>query len=158
MIKKTPEEKRLAHLLRCKEYAKKFPERRRESKENWRKRNMDKYAAYARKSRLKYKDRVALNIADWSKRNAPKLNAAKAKRMADKKQATPKWANLFFIEEIYDLARLRTKYSGVKHSVDHIVPMTSKLVQGLHVEHNLRVIRHTQNISKKNRWWPDMPV
>lgn len=77
--------------------------------------------------------------------------------MADKKLATPKWANLFFIEEIYDLARLRTKYLGVKHSVDHIVPMTSDIVQGLHCEQNLRVVRHVDNISKKNRWWPDMP-
>ena len=77
--------------------------------------------------------------------------------MAARKNATPKWANEFFIEEIYDLARLRTKHLGVKHSVDHIVPMTSGIVQGLHCEHNLRVVRHVENISKKNRWWPDMP-
>ena len=77
--------------------------------------------------------------------------------MARRKQAMPAWANEFFIEEIYDLARLRTKYLGIKHSVDHIVPMTSRLVCGLHVEHNLRVIPHVQNISKLNRHWPGMP-
>ena len=118
---------------------------------------MARYSAYAAKSRKKNPATVALSMAAWAKRNSAKVNAKKAARMAAQKSATPAWANQFFIEEIYDLARLRTKYLGVKHSVDHIVPMTSKLVCGLHVEHNLRVIPHRQNISKLNRHWPQMP-
>jgi 5-methylcytosine-specific restriction endonuclease McrA len=46
----------------------------------------------------------------------------------------------------------------VKHEVDHIVPLKSPLVCGLHVEHNLQVIPATQNRRKHNRVWPDMPA
>ena len=145
------------HLVDCENYRAKYPERVRASKERWRKANMARYSAYAAKSRKKNPATVALSMAAWAKRNSAKVNAKKAARMAAKKSATPAWANQFFIEEIYDLARLRTEYLGVKHSVDHIVPMTSKVVCGLHVEHNLRVIPHRQNISKLNRHWPQMP-
>lgn len=33
----------------------------------------------------------------------------------------------------------------------------SKLVCGLHVEHNLRVITQKENQRKNNVFWPDMP-
>jgi hypothetical protein len=67
------------------------------------------------------------------------------------------WANDFFIEEAYDLAHRRTKLSGKKWDVDHIVPLKSPLVCGLHVEHNLQVITHRQNCRKRNFDWPDKP-
>jgi hypothetical protein len=37
------------------------------------------------------------------------------------------------------------------------VPLRSKLVSGLHVENNLRVIPARENNQKKNKHWPDMP-
>src|SRR3990167_3661229 len=63
----------------------------------------------------------------------------------------------FFMEEIYDLARLRTRVMGFQWHVDHIVSIKSPLVCGLHVENNLRVIPAIENLKKRNRWWPDMP-
>lgn len=72
--------------------------------------------------------------------------------------ATPAWANNFFIEEIYDLAQLRTKATGIEWHVDHIVPLQSPIVCGLHVEQNMRVITAFENRSKRNRYWPDMPL
>lgn len=50
----------------------------------------------------------------------------------------------------YHLARLRTQATGVKHHVDHIIPLQSDVVCGLHVENNLRVIPATMNIRKSN--------
>ena len=73
------------------------------------------------------------------------------------RQATPSWANRFFIEEAYALARLRTEVTGIKWHVDHVVPLQSDVVCGLHCEGNLRVIPASENISKHNRYWPDMP-
>jgi hypothetical protein len=80
-----------------------------------------------------------------------------ALRRAIKRHATPSWANSFFISEAYHLAVLRTKALGFPWTVDHIVPLTSKKVCGLHVENNLRVIPGSENSSKGNRHWPDMP-
>lgn len=79
------------------------------------------------------------------------------KRTAAKNNAIPKWANKKEIIAIYKQAQELTKKTGVMHQVDHIVPIQSKLVSGLHVEHNLQVITISQNAAKGNRWWPDMP-
>lgn len=80
-----------------------------------------------------------------------------AKRKAAKIQATPAWSNDFFIGEIYELAKLRERMVGGRWHVDHIVPLQSVIVCGLHVESNLQVIPGPRNESKGNRHWPDMP-
>lgn len=90
--------------------------------------------------------------------NPGRTRSVAAQRKAAKLRATPAWANRFFIEEIYDLATLRTKYLGEPHQVDHIVPLQSSLVCGLHVEHNLQVITAKRNHMKSNRVWPEMPI
>lgn len=111
-------------------------------------------AAWYRKN----KNRNHANAAAWYKRN-PHLGAKKtAAYRASQKRATPGWANQFFIEEAYHLASLRTKMLGYKWHVDHIVPLRSKIVCGLHVHNNLQVIPATENIKKNNRHWPDMPI
>ena len=102
--------------------------------------------------------RDAGNSRSYRSRNLGKVNALVARRAASQIRATPAWANQFFIEEIYDLAQLRTRYLGVVHHVDHIVPLRSPLDCGLHVENNLRVIPAVMNISKGNRHWPYMPA
>lgn len=78
-------------------------------------------------------------------------------RQAAKLHATPTWVNQFFVDEVYDLAERRTKATGFKWQVDHIVPLQSKVVCGLHWEMNLQILPEVVNKSKGNRWWPDMP-
>lgn len=89
--------------------------------------------------------------------NSPKYRAYRSARRAATKKATPAWAIPFFIEEIYSLSDLRSRISGCMWQVDHIVPLQSPLVCGLHCEANLQVILSTSNASKGNRYWPDMP-
>jgi hypothetical protein len=79
-----------------------------------------------------------------------KAAARYAKRRAAKKLATPIWADIKEIEKIYKLARQKTIKSGMSWEVDHIVPLSSKLVCGLHVSWNLQVIPITENRRKRN--------
>lgn len=84
-------------------------------------------------------------------------NAKGAFRRALRVQATPAWVDLVAIKEIYKAAGAISEISGVPHHVDHIVPLNSKVVCGLHVPWNLQVIVGAENLSKGNKIWPDMP-
>ena len=95
---------------------------------------------------------------EWDKNNLHLHRANTARRKATKEKATPKWANEFFIGETYRLAALRSKLTGIAWEVDHVVPLRSKTVCGLHVENNLRVVPAVENQRKGNRYWPDMPT
>lgn len=78
-----------------------------------------------------------------------------AEYRARKLHATPSWLtldDLFVIEEMYDLARLRTATTAIKWEVDHIVPLRGELVCGLHIPSNLRVIPKRDNCQKGNRY------
>lgn len=81
--------------------------------------------------------------------------SARRKRMMAK--ATPRWADIDKMRAVYRMARQMTVLTGVPHHVDHIVPVNSKLVCGLHCEGNLQVLMAVDNLSKSNRTWPDMP-
>ena len=120
-------------------------------------RNVDKLREQGRKYHHANKERLSGYLSKWRKDNPDKLVANTRRRFASKLNATPKWANDFFIKEIYHLARLRTKMLGYQWHVDHIVPLRSKQVCGLHVENNLQVIPARENLSKHNTYWPNMP-
>jgi len=72
-------------------------------------------------------------------------------------RATPPWADRAAIRAIYKKAKRLSKSTGEQHVVDHIVPLDGKLVCGLHVSWNLRVIPWLENARKSWHTWPDMP-
>ena len=74
----------------------------------------------------------AKRLARTNKRRAAKLNAIVA------------WTNLEKIKEIY-------KNCPKGFHVDHIIPLISDKVCGLHVENNLRIIPAKENIRKGNK-------
>jgi 5-methylcytosine-specific restriction endonuclease McrA len=68
---------------------------------------------------------------------------------------TPAWLTAddqWLINEIYELAELRTQTTRVDWHVDHIVPLRGKTVSGLHVPSNLQVILAAENLRKGNRY------
>lgn len=101
------------------------------------------------------KEVIAVKYAAWQKNNKAAITAITAKRHTAKLQRIPKWTtetDLWMMKEIYDLAALRTKLTGVKCHVDHIIPLQGKLVSGLHTPFNMQVIPATENKSKGNRF------
>ena len=72
-------------------------------------------------------------------------------------QAFPAWCSGHpDFTEINREARDRRARGDDVH-IDHIVPLVSDIVCGLHVPWNLQVIGADQNVRKSNLWWPDHP-
>jgi len=113
--------------------------------------NLDKIKQYTAAYYAKNSDSIKAKCAAYRKNNKGYFVARNAKRKADKLTATPSWADESVIRAIYEEA------AELGLSVDHIVPLRSKLVCGLHNEFNLQPIPLGDNIAKSNRHWPDMP-
>lgn len=77
-----------------------------------------------------------------------------SKRRAQLINATVPWADLEKIKAIYEEAIRLTKETGIVHHVDHIIPLNSKYVCGLHVEYNLQILIGHENLTKGNKFTP----
>lgn len=117
---------------------------------DWQKSNPERVKEFGANNRAKFADKTKIRHSEYKKNNKDKTNALTAKRHASKINATPKWANLKAITEIYSEAQRLSKSTGIQHHVDHIIPLKNKLVCGLHVHWNLRVITFTENVKKHN--------
>jgi hypothetical protein len=130
----------------------------RKSSAKWRANNIDLARKRVLISRRKKAEHYAEQTRRWQKENAARCRAKYKKYMTRKLHAMPAWADEFLIQQFYDRCTKRNKLltNGVRWHVDHIVPLQSTLVCGLHTHHNLRVVRVASNLSKGNRYWPDM--
>ena len=96
-------------------------------------------------------ERARERRAKWKRVNPHLVAADTAKRRAAKRMATPKWLTVEHLKEIENMyLDAATKPGGPWH-VDHIYPLISNVVCGLHVPWNLRVISAKDNWSKNNR-------
>jgi hypothetical protein len=134
------------------------PEVFKASQRKWYSKNRDEQVARCKRYKDANPELMKESYRSYGAANKDKINAKTSRRKATKLNATPAWANEFFMKEAYHLAKLREKVLGGKWHVDHIVPLRSKLVCGLHVENNLQVILAGSNLSKSNRYWPQMPA
>lgn len=86
--------------------------------------------------------------------NKARYRAKDSARRAKELRATPAWLNPFQlaqIQEFYEISIARRVQTGIRHDVDHIVPLAGKTVCGLHVPWNLQVIPSIDNKIKGNR-------
>lgn len=174
-------------LARAAEYRAANPEKAKASTIAWRAANADRHAATKKAYRLNnaeqliaqrkaaytrnkvrenaqssaYKrvhaDRLAAQQAARLKADPTISRYARSKRRAAEKKALPHWANSAAMREFYVTADALSMWTGDWYHVDHIVPLQSRSVCGLHCEANLRVLPGSDNQAKGNRHWPDMP-
>ena len=124
-------------------------------KKEYRKSNKEKIAMQRKRLYDTNKEIMVARSVKWQKDNAARVNAKNAFRKARKLIATPSWASQQAINGMYELAAIFNR-TGINLHVDHMVPLQSELVCGLHCEANLQLLLASDNTSKGNRWWPDM--
>lgn len=81
-----------------------------------------------------------------------KCQAAVNARRRKTKIATPAWADLDAIRTRYKERATMERLTGVRHDVDHVIPLCGDNVCGLHVAANLRVILARDNRRKSNHF------
>lgn len=140
-----------------KEYMKEYRERNREKLRQQR----AEYYANNKERELgnmrKWREDNAEYVLEYAKQyaldNPEKRNVLEMKRHAKKVSASilegDEW-NDFFIQEIYELRKLRTVATRLEYHVDHIIPLQGQLVSGLHVWNNLQLLPAKINYSKNN--------
>lgn len=97
-------------------------------------------------------------FAPVCKRPAPKLTGTRmpgVHRRGRERRQTPGWADAAQTRRMYAEAERLTRETGVVHSVNHIVPLGSALVCGLHWHGNMEVIPLRENLRLGHRYWPD---
>ena len=90
----------------------------------------------------------------WKRNNILQVRADTKARRRKHRLATPKWLTRrqkSEIRQLYEIAITMTKTTGEQYVVDHIVPLRSEFVCGLHVPWNLRVITREENLAKSNQ-------
>lgn len=89
----------------------------------------------------------------WKERNSMIVLANNKVRRRKHREATPPWVTREQKSEmraIYEMAITMSKTTGEQYVVDHIYPLRSEVVCGLHVPWNLRVITRAENLQKSN--------
>lgn len=118
--------------------------------------NREKISESRRAYRRENSEYISVYDREYRKKNRPKIRQINAKRRFRRKNAVPAWSDISAVNRFYEEADRLTLESGVEYQVDHIVPLVSDLVCGLHCEANLQVITKYENILKGNRYWPGM--
>jgi DNA repair exonuclease SbcCD ATPase subunit len=105
-----------------------------------------------KKYRQENKEKIKATSKRYQEANKELLAAYNVKRKAQKIKATPTW----FEQERDKVDLIYVKAREFGFHVDHIVPLRSKKVCGLHTWANLQLLAPEINRAKGNYNWPDM--
>lgn len=107
------------------------------------------------KSYKKNKNKRVKKAKQYQQQNLEVYRNINARRRALKLQAVPKWLTSSQKQEIkqfYTDAAYLTQYTQTEIQVDHIIPLNSKIVCGLHVPWNLQLLTKEENCKKSNKF------
>lgn len=116
--------------------------------------NTDRAREARRRHQRKNREQYRIKNSEYDRLHRPERAAREAFRRAQKLKATPPWLNdehKKLIEIIYKQRYELSLEKGIIYHVDHIIPLISKNVCGLHVPWNLQIISAVENLQKGNR-------
>ena len=116
------------------------------------------YSERRKELRLSNPEKAKKCQSDYKQRNK-EVHLARNREQSSKQRAKRK--NLLSVPSWSQKDQINLVYQKAKEwnmEVDHIVPLVSDKVCGLHVWHNLQLLSAQENRSKSNRTWPDMPT
>lgn len=118
-------------------------------KKEWEKKYRTKHSDVikAKKKAVPIENKRKWKKAEYEKNKHKYIERAYA-RHYNIKNFRPDDADLKLIKAFYDEAKLLTKTTGIKHEVDHIIPVSKG---GLHHQNNLRVVTMMENRVKGDK-------
>ena len=124
----------------------------------YRQKNLAKLIDQVKAYREKNREVLRANNRQYHKEHPYVGRNATQRRRARLKQAIPIWADRVSIRAVYKKAADLERLTGRKFHVDHIVPLHSEFVCGLHVFENLRIVEPTENLQKSNKFSESLAV
>ncbi len=124
-------------------------------------------------SRPEIKEQARIRIKAWTAANPERKRAMdkafaqknpglvtsyKAKRRALTRQASPPWLteeHRAQMAALYIEAARLTKETGIRHEVDHIIPLEAGAAHGLHLPWNLRILTRDANNRRQRKFSPE---
>jgi hypothetical protein len=161
MTKILTDAQRDAARERQRKYAKANKEKVLKASGEWNKRNKQKMCDAANRYFAKIKDdpdfraKKAALTRNWAKNNPEKVAEMSARKRSSKLKRMPSWLSndeKARIRDFYKIARMMSSTFSVDYHVDHIIPLRGKLVSGLHVPWNLRILKAEENMVKSNKF------
>lgn len=112
-------------------------------------------------ARYKAQTEAERNETRWRQEAKPPTPQPGSKRYANVRlvalaNAYCDFSDLDEVVRTYTACAIMNEMEMGEYHVDHSVPITSRLVCGLHVHTNLRVISVRENTRKGNHMWPQM--
>jgi len=116
--------------------------------------NIEKLIKQKAEDYQKHKNIRKKKMKNYQRANPSIFQNISARRRAVKLQAIPKWLSKEQKKEIkqfYIDANYLSNYTQTAFQVDHIIPLNSNFVCGLHVPWNLQLLTKEENCKKSNR-------
>jgi len=133
--------------LNKREYAKKNRKAELKRAKDWYQENKKRKYEYDKKYAEANRDKRRLASRKFKKRHPSNSKVWCAIRRASKLKAMPTWVDKNELKNIY-------KNCPSGYHVDHIIPLISKTVCGLHVPWNLQYLLPIENLKKANHYDP----